>query len=444
MASIYKRKQDKKKRRACWYIGYTDEHGKRKTAKGFTDKGETERLAAKIEYDVMLRKRGVVDSEKIEAAQQKRVPIAEHLADFKKSLRRNGENTENHVKLTISRIEKVIKIGNFVDLQGMPFDKVEIAVSDLREKKGFGPRTYNHYLQAIDSFGNWLSATRRTISNPFRGIARMNTEVDIRHKRRALTDTEVVQLIQSARGSGKNVQGFDGETRARIYIMAFLTGLRRKELASLTPESFKLNQANPTVVVEAACSKHRRLDTLPLHPDLVAMLPQWMKDVPADTPLFPKLGKRKTWLMVKKDLERIGIPYENRDGIADFHAAGRHTHITELLRNGASLTEVKELARHSDIRMTMKYTHIGLEDQAKAVAKISWECPGSAQGVFSGHLESVGGSDEESGEAKKNAKPKGKVIKRQKKAPPVMTVPERRTRGSNPQPFRATDFESAC
>ena len=63
--------------------------------------------------------------------------------------------------------------------------------------------------------------------------------------------------------------------------------------------------------------------------------------------LFPKLERKKTWFMVKKDLERVGIAYENEDGIADFHAAGRHSHITELLRNGASLPEAKELARHS-------------------------------------------------------------------------------------------------
>ena len=49
---------------------------------------------------------------------------------------------------------------------------------------------------------------------------------------------------------------------------------------------------------------------------------------------------------------------------------GRHTHITELLRNGAFLVEARELARHSDIRMTMRYTHIGLDDQARAVAAI--------------------------------------------------------------------------
>jgi hypothetical protein len=147
-----------------------------------------------------------------------------------------------------------------------------------------------------------------------------------------------------------------------------MTGLRRKELASLTPRSFELSAKQPVVNVEAACSKHRKRDTLPLHPDLVRLLRTWLKGMAVDQLLFPGLDKKKTWLMVKKDLERAEIPYETPEGIADFHAAGRHTHVTELLRSGASLPEARQLARHSDVRMTMKYTHIGLEDQARALA----------------------------------------------------------------------------
>ena len=74
--------------------------------------------------------------------------------------------------------------------------------------------------------------------------------------------------------------------------------------------------------------------------------------------------------MVKKDLERVGIPYVTKEGVADFHASGRHTYITGLLRNGASITEARELARHTDVKMTMKYTHIGLKDQARALASL--------------------------------------------------------------------------
>ena len=52
----------------------------------------------------------------------------------------------------------------------------------------------------------------------------------------------------------------------------------------------------------------------------------------------------ETWKMVKLDLERVGIPNLTDEGFADFHTSGRHTHITELLRNCATLPETKELA----------------------------------------------------------------------------------------------------
>jgi integrase len=199
-------------------------------------------------------------------------------------------------------------------------------------------------------------------------MERLNAETDVRHKRRALTPEEFGRLVEAARSSGVEVQGYDGEMRARIYQISYLTGLRRSELARLIPTSFRLDDPQPTLTVEAACSKHRRKDTLPMHPDLVVFVRAWIADLADDEPLFPKLARRKTYTMVQKDLERAGIPYETHKGLADFHAAGRHPHITWLVRNGATLVEAKELARHADVRQTMKYTHIGLEDQAQALA----------------------------------------------------------------------------
>ena len=117
--------------------------------------------------------------------------------------------------------------------------------------------------------------------------------------------------------------------------------------------------------------------------------------VEPDQPLFPKLEKLRAWLMVKKDLEKAGIPYrDDQDRVANFHAAGCHTHMTELLRNGASVPEAKMLARHSDVRMTMKYTHIGIQDQAKTVAKLpakeSWLHYGCSSEHADSHKRSSG------------------------------------------------------
>ena len=107
----------------------------------------------------------------------------------------------------------------------------------------FRARTFNHYLQAADAFGKWLVATKRIPSNPLAGIDRLNSETDVRYKRRALSAEEVSRLVESARSSGEIIQGYHGEQRARAYLMSFYTGLRRQEIGSLTPRSFRLDDA---------------------------------------------------------------------------------------------------------------------------------------------------------------------------------------------------------
>lgn len=157
----------------------------------------------------------------------------------------------------------------------------------IRKSDDLGHRTYNHYVQTVDSFCNWCVSTKRLLANPLLGLERLNTEVDVRHKRRALSAGEVGKLIASARESGVSIQRFSGEKRARIYIPSFMTGLRRNEIASLTPRSFALEAEQPTVTVEAVSSKRSRKDVLPLHPELVALLRDWLKGLAPTEKLFP-------------------------------------------------------------------------------------------------------------------------------------------------------------
>jgi site-specific recombinase XerD len=389
MASIFKKGRDKSKRRSVWYVSYDDENGKRRMRKGFTDRALTEQLAAKLENEVMLRKRGLIDPDVEKLTAQKRAPLTGHLDAFERSL---GKNTGKHVKLTMSRVRKVVDGCGFETPADINAEAVEQFLEETQAEEEFGHRTYNHYVQAIDSFCNWMVGAKKIPSNPLVGLERLNADVDVRHRRRALSSDEVAKLVESARSSGVEIQCFDGERRARIYILSYMTGLRRKEIASLTPRSFSLDGEPAVVRVEAACSKHRKMDVLPLHAELVIMLREWLAGMEPDQLLFPKLAKRRTWLMVKKDLERIGIAYETAEGIADFHAAGRHSHITGLVRNGASLPEAQKLARHADIKMTMRYTHIGMADQAKAIQLLGWQRIGSGNGGSEGQSVSADGT----------------------------------------------------
>lgn len=373
MASIYKLGRDKKKKHAPWYIGYRDHTGKRKVVKGFTDKSKTEQLAAKLENEAHLRRTGMIDTRLEEMVKRKQSEIEPYLKDFERSLSL-GNNTAKHVGLTMGRVRRVIDGCKFKTLGDISVDAVESYLHDLRREVNLSHRTHNHYVQAFEQFGTWLMKKRLLAANPVVGLTRLDLQTNVRHRRRALTLKEFERLMHSARTSTETIQCYDGETRSRIYYLSFMTGLRRSEIASLTPASFCLNEGHPKVTIAATVSKHRKEDVLPLHPMLVKKLREWLSGLPCDAPLFPNLARRKTWLMVKKDLERAGILYETREGFADFHAAGRHSYITQLMRNGTKISVAKALARHTKIDMTMKYTHMDFEDQAKALDALPSPC----------------------------------------------------------------------
>jgi integrase len=75
--------------------------------------------------------------------------------------------------------------------------------------------------------------------------------------------------------------------------------------------------------------------------------------------------------MIRADLSRAGIPYEDgQRRVVDFHAL-RMTFITNLSLAGVSPQAAQRLARHSDINLTMNtYTQLGVDSQAGAVESL--------------------------------------------------------------------------
>ena len=124
--------------------------------------------------------------------------------------------------------------------------------------------------------------------------------LNVRRKRRALKPEEIRLLLKSALESDEVIQCYDGETRARIYLTTSKTGFRWAEVESLTKGSFMLDADHPTIFVEATNAKNRRKDVLPLHPKFTLDVRNWIADLEPNELLFPRLAKRRTWLMVKE------------------------------------------------------------------------------------------------------------------------------------------------
>ena len=188
-------------------------------------------------------------------------------------------------------------------------------------------------------------------------------EVVTENKRVALTPDQAARLISVTRAS-KTRRRLSGEDRSWLYSLALVTGLRRSELQSLTPESFDLDADPPTVFVAGAHTKNGKDAIQPLPAHIIAELRTWLSSKPAYAPLFPP--DRNSSLMIKADLKAAAIP---ADGF-DFHCL-RHTYATLVDRCGGSHKDTMELARHANAKLTFgTYAHTRLEDLGRVVNKL--------------------------------------------------------------------------
>ena len=377
-----------------WWGQYRDAEGRLKRKPRSVDKPAAQSMLNELVRRVEREKAGLVDP----TDEQRQRPLAVHLEEFKKYLANRDVSPKQRAEAA-AQIEKVIKGCKWKKIADIDAGSTLQYLADLR-RSGRSAQTYNHYLKSTKQFTRWLVRDRRTPADPLAHLSRLNVKTDRRHDRRALCDDEFSRLLKAAR-TGKRIEGISGVDRAMMYTLAAWTGFRKGEIGSLTRQSLLLDADPPTATVAASFSKHRREDTVILHPELAKQLRSWLKTKQLDMtqPLFPVSSKvpggidRKTHKMIKRDLaaarakwikeakskkeraKREGsdyLCYENHAGLfADFHAC-RHLFITSLERAGISPKMAQTLARHSDIRLTLGiYTHVERQDQVEAIGRLA-------------------------------------------------------------------------
>ena len=373
MASVFRRKYTKlvdgkkvKKQSKSWYVKYRDAGGIERRVKGYKDKIATQQLAAKLEKEAELAREGIVDRYK----EHRKKPLVQHLADFRQSLLDKGD-TEDYARLTHNRVKAILTACNFVFISDIQPSRVQRYLAE-RKRDGLGIKSCNHYLTAAKNFLNWMVDDQRVDKNSLEHLKGQNAKTDIRRQRRALMPDEISTLL-TATIKGPKHHNLTGKERYMLYTLALTTGFRCKELASVTWQSLNLSVSEPSITVVAGYTKNRHEATLPLREDVARLFRQWSAEgsFSKSSKVFQKFNKSKGAAMIRRDLEAVGIAYQDEAGrFADFHGQ-RHSFITCLGRSGATVKETQALARHSTSALTLDvYTHIGLHDERRAIEKM--------------------------------------------------------------------------
>jgi integrase len=199
---------------------------------------------------------------------------------------------------------------------------------------------------------NWCVKRGMMIENPLRVVDKLNERADRREVSRALIPEEFERLLRAT----------PDEDRRLYYLMAGRTGLRWSEIRRLRWQDLDLQAG--WIFLDAASTKAKRDDTLPIAPDLLALLGERKKSM---GPIFSSSPTRPTF---QRDVARAGLQYDNARGQVDRKSL-RKTFGTHLALAGVDFRLAVKLMRHTDPKLTQNiYTDPLLLDMQGAVKKL--------------------------------------------------------------------------
>lgn len=267
------------------------------------------------------------------------------IAEWFKGDHRSSTHTQTAYRRDIEEFIKTISKG---------FDLIEIG--DIMEyqsslsDRSFKPKTIARKLASVRSFYRFLNRREVTTLNLER-IEGSKVRQSL-NKDKFLTEMEIEAIIEAARVNQAHYVfvRFLYLTAARV---SEAVGLRWRDLTPLD------TGAEAHIVGKG----QRRRDVflpMPLWSDLVSL----RGDSEESGYLFPFASPSQAWRIVKKLAVAAKI-----DKSVSPHSF-RHAHISHALKNGATLTELRDQAGHANISTTSLYLHANTERATATRLKI--------------------------------------------------------------------------
>jgi hypothetical protein len=154
-------------------------------------------------------------------------------------------NDPRDVEQKVARVRSTFTAAGFTfwsDIQG---SKVQNYLHGLQDgKDGMSAQTFNHYLQHVKQFCNWMVKDGRANASPVAYLQKLNAKTDRRHDRRALSVDELRRIIDSTE-TRPDAFGMPGIERALLYRLAVNTHYGTRSSATLWPAVFIRRRLRP-------------------------------------------------------------------------------------------------------------------------------------------------------------------------------------------------------
>lgn len=348
-----------------WYAGYVDEQGKNQSRKLGAADALTVAEAREMAREVATRlARG--ESVKREKPVEK-LTLGAYLNDIyfpaaRRSLK-SADETIRKIKADFSPFfKKPIE-----ELSPVAFEKWRTA----RLEAGAKAATVNRCLSTLKVALNWGVKNRLIEENPLRHLGK-TPEADSKSIVRYLS-TDERERLESAlnareeclRKGSRHVEGEFADYLRPAVLLSLNTGIRRNTLFSLVWRDVDFDAQ--TLTLRGEISKNGKTARIPINDDAAEILTAWRKQslqVGDDDLIFPspKTGEklenaRRSWEAVLKAAKIENFRWHDM----------RHDFASQLVMSGVDLTVVCELLNHSNLKLTMRYSHLSPESKLNAV-----------------------------------------------------------------------------
>lgn len=358
MAYLFQTRSKSGKLHPRWRFQFTDWNGRRRTATGTNSKAETAKLAARIELDHELVRKGL-RARPAGWAKNKNRPFAEAVKEYLewgafqggRGGRPWSSKHQNSRSTILNQWQKHLQLDTLADLDGI-LPSVERVLREL-QRDGRSGKTLQNYAATLRAFIAWCVKREWLEKDPLRNLSAFDTTPVTR--RRALSEEDVRRLLHAA-----------PEHRRLLYATALCTGLRAGELRALDVADLDLNTSS--LRLRAEWTKNRRAGVQPVPVALGEKLGEFAgteeaavryrrlhrraqlpKELPRNPLLYvPSHAARD----LDRDLAKAGIPKRTHEGKVDFHAL-RTAFVTLVVESGANIKEAQQMARHASPELTL-------------------------------------------------------------------------------------------